>query len=65
MCIKCLTVVDLGSSWEKCARKEVNVLFNNIIILFMYRKEGNVLFNDGVDTFYLLLYGIQHMVKNH
>ena len=26
-------------------------------------KEGNVLFND--DTFYLWLYGIRHMVKDH
>ena len=27
------------------------------------RKEGNVLFNDALDTFYLRLYGIGHMVK--
>ena len=29
------------------------------------RKEGNVLFNDTLNTFYLRLYGIRHMVKNH
>ena len=29
------------------------------------RKEGNVLFNDALHTFYLWLYGIRHMVKNH
>ena len=28
-------------------------------------KEGNVLFNDTLNTFYLWLYGIQHMVKDH
>ena len=28
-------------------------------------KEGNVLFNDTLNTFYLLLYGIRHMVKDH
>ena len=28
-------------------------------------KEGNVLFNDALNTFYLLLYGFRHMVKNH
>ena len=28
-------------------------------------KEGNVLFNDTLDTFYLRLYGIRHIVKNH
>ena len=26
-------------------------------------KEGNVLFNDALNTFYLQLYGIRHMVK--
>ena len=29
------------------------------------RKEGNVLFNDALDTFYLQLYGVRHMVKDH
>ena len=31
----------------------------------MLRKEGNVLFNDTLNTFYLWLYGIRHMVKDH
>ena len=26
---------------------------------------GNVLFNDALNTFYLWLYGVRHMVKNH
>ena len=29
------------------------------------RKEGNVLFNNALNTFYLQLYGIRHMVKYH
>ena len=29
------------------------------------KKEGNVLFNDALNTFYLRLYGVGHMVKNH
>ena len=29
------------------------------------RKEGNVLFNDTLNTFYLRLYGIRHMVKDY
>ena len=29
------------------------------------RKEGNVLFNDALNTFYLRLYVIRHMVKDH
>ena len=27
------------------------------------RKEGNVLFNDALNTLYLQIYGIGHMVK--
>ena len=29
------------------------------------RKEGNVLFNDALNTFYLRLCGIRHVVKDH
>ena len=32
---------------------------------FCVVKEGNVLFNDALNTFYLRLYGIRHMVKDH
>ena len=31
----------------------------------MERKEGNVLFNHALNTFYLRLYGVGHMVKDH
>ena len=47
----------MGKSWRKFG-KEGNVLFNG-------RKEGNVLFNDALNTFYLRLYGVRHMVKDH
>ena len=29
------------------------------------RKEGNVLFNNALNTYYLRLYGVRHMVKDH
>ena len=29
------------------------------------KKEGNVLFNDTLNTFYLRLYDVKHMVKDH
>ena len=29
------------------------------------RRERNVLFNDALTTFYLRLYGVRHMVKDH
>ena len=31
---------------------------------FMIRKEENILFN-ALNTFYLWLYGVNHMVKDH
>ena len=33
--------------------------------LYILYKEGNVLFNDALNTFYLRLYGVGHMVKDH
>ena len=35
------------------------------LVLSSGRKEGNVLFNDALNTFYLQLYGVRHMVKDH
>ena len=36
-----------------------------ICILTHLERERNVLFNDTLNTFYLRLYGIRHMVKDH
>ena len=35
------------------------------LILLLGRKEGNILFNDALNTFYLRLYGVRHMVKDY
>ena len=35
------------------------------ILIVRKERKGNVLFNDTLNTFYLLLYGIRHMVKDH
>ena len=32
---------------------------------WLFANEGNVLINDALNTFYLLLYGVRHMVKDH
>ena len=34
-------------------------------MLIQGRKEGNVLLNYTLNTFYLRLYGVRHMVKDH
>ena len=35
------------------------------VYMYMYMRERNVLFNDALNTFYLRLYGVRHMVKDH
>ena len=35
------------------------------ILISDSRKEENVLFSDALNTFYLQLYGVRHMVKDH
>ena len=36
----------------------------NLVSVTVLRK-GNILFNDALNTFYLWLYGVGHMVKDH
>ena len=45
--------------------KEMVYLMMTQHILFMVMKEENVIFNDALNTFYLWLYGIRHMIKDH
>ena len=50
----------------------LNIVCFNLLLkvngcVFCYQKEGrrNILFNDTLNTFYLQLYGVRHMVNNH
>ena len=47
----------------------VQALYSGYILNFLSsteeRKEGNVLFNDALNTFYLRLYGIRHIVEDY
>ena len=45
--------------------KWVFSLVSELSLILSGRKEGNVLFNDTLNTFYLWLYGVGHMVKDH
>ena len=49
---------EVGIEYQKC----FTIIFFKFINV---RKEGNVLFNYTFNTFYLRLYGIRHMVKDH
>ena len=42
-----------------------SILLHSEQVKLEVRKEGNVLFNDALNTFYLRLYGVGHMVKYH
>ena len=43
-------------------QKRQALLIIMVMIIIITRKEGNVLFNDALNTFYLRLYGVRHMV---
>ena len=48
---------------KQCSRVGLNQTKNNICA--SGNGNGNVLFNDALNTFYLRLYGVRHMVKDH
>ena len=52
-----------GQTLQK-ASKHNTIIFNKCGINNGGR-ERNVLFNDALNTFYLRLYGVRHMVKDH
>ena len=41
------------------------VFQNNWMVLHKKGKEGNIVFNNTLNTFFLWLYGVTHMVKDH
>ena len=49
-----------------CTETEENAYKQKHCVLCAHgRNEGNVLSNDALNTFYLRLYGVRHMVKDH
>ena len=53
------------TGWFFPTRKEMFYLTTHSTHFIYCYKEGNVLFNDALNTFYLRLYGVRHMVKDH
>ena len=41
------------------------LVFSRPSSFYVISEIGNVLFNDALNTFYLLLYDVRHMVKDH
>ena len=66
-CRECSNVDSVLHAYFYCAKtnnfiKQVEPIFKN---RFGDERERNVLFNDALNTFYLRLYGVRHMVKDH
>ena len=45
--------------------KSAMMIMIRMTTMMVMMKEGNVLFNNALNTFYLRLYGVRHMVNNH
>ena len=51
---------------EQCLHVHALILFiAGLQYSLLGERERNVLFNDALNTFYLQLYGVRHMVKDH
>ena len=55
-----LRITAVQSQAPICSTYLLEFLRKKIVI-----KEGNGLFNDALNTFYLRLYGVRHMVEEH
>ena len=56
-----MAAIAVSNTEQLFQHRSLLALFN----LRKIRKEGNVLFNDALNTFYLRLYGVRHIVKDH
>ena len=52
--------IDIEDMTQIKITKNVHFPYSNIT-----PRERNVLFNDALNTFYLRLYGVRHLVKDH
>ena len=48
-----------------CGITEALNFCSELVVFVSSERERNVLFNDTLNTFYLRLYGVRHMVKDH
>ena len=54
-----------ASDSDRFHHARVPQLFTAQLAVEQLERERNVLFNDALNTFYLRLYGVRHMVKDH
>ena len=62
----CVLAICVHICITECARTHAHIyVFCFNLITKIRERERNVLFNDALNTFYLRLYGVRHMVKDH
>ena len=57
--------INLWGRWISCRGTGMPLLFILEHYYVQRERERNYLFNDALNTFYLRLYGVRHMVKDH
>ena len=57
--------INLWGRWIFCRGTGMPLLFILEHYYVQRERERNYLFNDALNTFYLRLYGVRHMVKDH
>ena len=55
----------MDAGWPRLAAKIITLISSSHNGQRERERERNVLFNDALNTFYLRLYGVRHMVKDH
>ena len=60
-----VTIASMVYSEVNCHPKVISQMTKHHPATFRGERERNVLFNDALNTFYLRLYGVRHMVKDH
>ena len=65
LCLEAFRVSPVDSVYVDAHKPSYGARHAKLSLQYATRKEGNVLFNDALNTFYLRLYGVTHMVKDH
>ena len=62
ICTSAIIVLFIYGAWLTIRYNNAETMNESVT---MSERERNVIFNDALNTFYLRLYGVRHMVKDH
>ena len=65
--LRSIDMLQTGVKWPTPSIDRIaqTTAFVTPVVEHWLERERNVLFNDTLNTFYLRLYGVRHMVKDH